>query len=233
MIQKNFYEILGVHKEATQDEIKKAYRKLSLKFHPDKNDGDPFLEEMFKKINEAYEVLSDSSKREAFDFKLQQSAMHHTKANSRSYSSKKRNPQPKVNDEKLNSLYEIYSKKEKEVKLNQIALSDAKNSLKPKNITFSKLVWLALILIISYLILKVEVHKLDIKKIQNLEFLKTQKFNIYVKPNINSPIIDQFEKGTDFNTIDETIYFIKVEFINSSGETIQGYIQKSDLGIAP
>lgn len=232
MIQKNYYEILGVDKDVTQEEIKKAYRKLSIKFHPDKNDGDPFLEGMFKKINEAYEVLSDSSKRETFDFILQQSAMHHSKANTR-YASKKRNPQPKIDDEKLNSLYEVYAKKEKEAKLNQIVLSDAKRTLRPKNITFSKLAWLSLLLIVSYLILIAEVHKRDIQEIKNLEFLKTQKLNIYLKPNINSAIIDHFEKGTDFTTLEETNYFVRVEFVNASGETTQGYVQKNDLGILP
>jgi DnaJ-class molecular chaperone len=63
---KNYYEILGVDKKASQDEIKKAYKKLAMKFHPDKN-SDPGAEDMFKSISEAYEVLSDSSKRSTFD----------------------------------------------------------------------------------------------------------------------------------------------------------------------
>jgi len=64
---KNYYEILGVYREATAAEIKFAYRMLSLKFHPDKNDGDQFLGEMFKKINEAYHILSDENKRRDYD----------------------------------------------------------------------------------------------------------------------------------------------------------------------
>ena len=63
----DYYEILGVAKGATQDEIKKAYRKLALKYHPDKNAGNKEAEEKFKKISEAYAVLSDKKKREEYD----------------------------------------------------------------------------------------------------------------------------------------------------------------------
>lgn len=64
---KDYYYILGVKSNSTEKEIKSAYRKLSLKFHPDKNEGDKFFEERFKEINEAYEVLGDIQKRKEYD----------------------------------------------------------------------------------------------------------------------------------------------------------------------
>ena len=67
MDYKDYYKILGVDKKASQDEIKKAYRKLAVKYHPDKNPGDEAAEEKFKEINEANEVLGDPEKRQKYD----------------------------------------------------------------------------------------------------------------------------------------------------------------------
>ncbi len=64
---KDYYEILGVQKTASAEEIKKAYRNLAFKYHPDRNPGDTAAEEMFKKISEAYDVLGDEKKRAAYD----------------------------------------------------------------------------------------------------------------------------------------------------------------------
>ncbi len=65
--KRDYYEVLGVNRDATQEECKRAYRRLALKYHPDKNPGDAEAERQFKECAEAYEVLSDQSKRQRYD----------------------------------------------------------------------------------------------------------------------------------------------------------------------
>lgn len=102
---KNYYYILGVDFNASIDEIKKAYRKLSKKFHPDANHGDDdkFWEERFKEIQEAYETLSNETKRDNYDYKFK----NYTKNNFNNYDKNEY-------EEKLKREYEEYKRKEKE-----------------------------------------------------------------------------------------------------------------------
>ncbi len=67
MTKRDYYEILGMQKNAGQDAIKKAYRKMALKYHPDRNPNNKNAEEKFKEAAEAYEVLSDQKKRQIYD----------------------------------------------------------------------------------------------------------------------------------------------------------------------
>lgn len=73
--KKNYYEILGVDKKATPEQIKAAYRKLAMKYHPDRNQGNAEAAEKFKEINEANETLSDQQKRAAYDYELEHPGM--------------------------------------------------------------------------------------------------------------------------------------------------------------
>ncbi len=73
--KKNYYEILGVDKGATEEQIKSAYRKLAKQYHPDLHPGDAQAAEKFKQINEANEVLSDKQKRAAYDYELEHPGM--------------------------------------------------------------------------------------------------------------------------------------------------------------
>src|SRR3989454_1879983 len=65
--KRDYYEVLGVARNAPDEEVKRAYRKLAVKYHPDKNPDDPHAEEKFKELGEAYDVLMDADKRAAYD----------------------------------------------------------------------------------------------------------------------------------------------------------------------
>jgi len=67
---KNYYNLLGIERNSSIDQIKTAYRKLSMKFHPDKNSGETFFSDMFRQINEAYQILSDPTAKRSYDIKL-------------------------------------------------------------------------------------------------------------------------------------------------------------------
>ena len=67
MAKRDYYEVLGVNRDADEDTLKKAYRRLAMKHHPDRNPDNPKSEEAFKEAKEAYEMLSDPSKRAAYD----------------------------------------------------------------------------------------------------------------------------------------------------------------------
>src|SRR5437660_11940729 len=67
MAKRDYYEVLGVNRDAAEEDLKKAYRRLAMKWHPDRNPDNPKAEEHFKEAKEAYEVLCDAPKRSAYD----------------------------------------------------------------------------------------------------------------------------------------------------------------------
>ena len=77
MAIKDYYRLLGVEREASGEGIKRAYRKLALQYHPDRNQGDPGCEEQLKEFNEAYQVLGDEEKRRRYDLFCQQPFNRH------------------------------------------------------------------------------------------------------------------------------------------------------------
>lgn len=110
---KDYYYILGIERDADSISVKLAYRKLSLKFHPDKNDGDKFFEERFKEIQEAYEVLSNQQNRIDYDRILKDIY----DGNSNNQSSKEE--ELRRQEEELKRKYQTPDKREKEFKAQQ------------------------------------------------------------------------------------------------------------------
>ena len=101
---KDYYYILGLRKNASKDEIKSAYRKLSIKFHPDKNNGDKFFEERFKDIHEAYETLADDVKRKTYDDRLN---ANRDTSSSKGARPDAASPQTSIRKKKRSTLYTI------------------------------------------------------------------------------------------------------------------------------
>lgn len=120
----NYYNFLGLDRSALPEEIKKAYRKLSLKFHPDKNDGDKFFEDRFKQINEAYETLYNPAKKADYDKKLSDffqssQANTFTEEEVRAYAEKiKREYEEKLKQERARS---AFNNSQQQAKQNQQA----------------------------------------------------------------------------------------------------------------
>ena len=101
---KDYYYILGLNKNASKDDIKKAYRKLSLKFHPDQNSGDKFFEERFKDLHEAYETLVDDEKRKLYDDQL---SGRYSESYSNAYTSYTASPPPPKKKKSNNVVFTI------------------------------------------------------------------------------------------------------------------------------
>lgn len=126
---KNYYYILGVEPNASTEEIKKAYKKLALKFHPDKNGGDKFFEERFKDIQEAYEILSDPAKKARYD--AQYSSFFANQGNSYSQYQNYEEQIQKEYDQ-IRNMREQLNRKEQELKNKEEKLKQQEEALKQK-----------------------------------------------------------------------------------------------------
>lgn len=228
MTFKNYYDILGVSHTATQEEIKQAYRKLSVKLHPDKNNGDTFLEEMFKNINEAYEVLSDFYKREKYTQKLlsvNNSLQQPLKYNDYSSTSNRKNKDVR----NMFDLIDVYFESQKITLNKRIILLNAQNIPKPRYLTVSKVIGTMIIMFIIYWLFE----PININEPQQnnafYEWVTTQQSPVYSKPDNKSAIIGNVPKGIEFNSLRETNYFVQVSFINENGKETEGYILKKNI----
>ena len=222
MSLKNYYEILGLKKEATQEEIKTAFRKLSIKFHPDKNTGDEFLGEMFKNINEANETLSNVEKRKIYDFSFFNVSNDSYKNNNSNNSFQKSNDSK--NNSNIKELTAIFFEKESVAKNKQKNFQNAENISKPNYLTIPKVLWLILILLGSNWLFK---PNFELKNdTENNQWITTEKSKVYNKPDKNSEIIGEVENYSIINELEQTKYFIKIEITKENGNKVEGFIRK-------
>ena len=221
MAYKDYYSILGLTSSASQEEIKTAYRKLSIKFHPDKNDGDKFLEEMFKNINEANEILSNPAKRKEYD----ETANHFNTSFK---------PTSNANDEHYDNVKAVYDDlfhyldKEKIADNKFILLRGAEYAPVPKHFTVTKFLFSVVVFLILFAI-KPSTSEGAGDNVSGYEWVTSQDAVIYKKPDFNSEEIGNAQPNTGFNALKETKYFIKVEFDDGTGSIRKGYILKDKL----
>lgn len=234
MALKNYYDLLGIQSTASQDDIKQAFRKLSMKFHPDKNDGDAFLMEMFKNINEANEVLSNSGKRREYDRQLAgaeeiTSTGTYTTSNDNAYPL-----QPTDHEkEQLYALWNQYSEKKQKADEAYEYIIRADNLDAPRYLTTKKVLSSIVLLLLLWLFLKpVAESTATNDRSSAYELVITETSKVYRKPNIQSEVIGEMALGDKVYLIDETNYFVKVEFTNSKGNAAQGYVRKSSVSLA-
>ena len=231
---KNYYDILGVQKNASQTEIKKAYRKLSIKFHPDKNNGDEFLGEMFKNINEAYEILSDPTKRKKYDETLKNISPSFVKSNQANNQTYKQNKSLRDDFKRMNELLKLYFDKELVAKKKHIEYKQAKRIPKPKYLTLSKLLWTILIMLGIYWFFKPSSYYWKTKQQQQIglnynTWIVKENANVFSEPDISSLKIDKVSVGTRFINPPETKYFIEIKITDENGIERKGYVRKRKL----
>jgi len=211
---------MGVSKTATSQEIKRAYKKLSTKFHPDKNENDIFLSEMFKNINEAYQVLSDEKKRELFDKQLDELT----------------ETAEQISDDELHILTKII----KDYKLKKNSYEDKKsiyvsllNKKFPKINIFRKLLLATVIILVSYFSLKPQFYTIENLIYNEIEkdsiWTSVKNTNVYSELDKNSKIIGTILPNKKINSKLHHAGFVKIQFVDKKKHVRKGYIYQSDL----
>jgi curved DNA-binding protein CbpA len=225
MAFKNYYDILGLTHSATQEEVKSAYRKLSMKFHPDKNNGDDFLAEMFKNINEANEILSNPTKRKEYDNTLKsfEDIGNNSNYNPTNY------PESTAILDVLKSINE-YFRLEKIANQKYLAKTNAEYIPKPQHFTFAKVLLSILILLFLWVFVRPQ-YTVDsnITANNSTKWTTTQSATLFSEPNINSTPLTKVSEGTSLTALKETNYFIQVEIYGKDSIQLQGYIRKKQI----
>ena len=217
---KNYYDILGVSKIATDQEIKTAFKKLSKKFHPDKNDNDVFLNEMFKNINEAYQTLSDPQKRKKFDEQLHE--ISHTI--------------PHASDDELillHKLFKSYQLKKEQLSEKQAVYKASLDQKVSNGFNIPKYFSLFAIILFSYLLLNPQWAPVEKKATSNIikdSIWTTYKLtHVYSELDNKSKIIGFILPNKKILSDIDTSGFVKIYFVNKDNYLVSGYLKKTDI----
>lgn len=227
MIYKNYYHLLGLKNSATPEDIKSAYRKLSLKFHPDKNNGDPFLEEMFKQVNEAHEMLSDPAKRRIYDFslnELEEPANNFAASQGSNYPESPAVSASRVNIQTYLAL-EAFAQRQKDNYQRLLY------SARPRSLTTAKVVCCVVIVLFTFVLGKsneIATPKDAIAANVN-EWTTTQNATIYRKPDFHSRPAVEVPAGIGVKVLKATRYFMQVIVKDSLGKSYTGYVLKDQI----
>ncbi|MBG6188207.1 J domain-containing protein [Flavobacterium sp. CAN_S2] len=179
MVFKDYYKILGVAKNATLENIKIAYRKLSKKFHPDLNNGDKFFEEKFKEIQEAYEILSDISKRKHYDY------INDTTINNREYDENLRKKEDEFRKQE-----EDFLKREEIIRQKEEKISETENLIKNKESSSTYKVLIFFLILILFAVLSTAYNlnqKNNTTNTRIIEETTNDNINNEVKSSISEP----------------------------------------------
>ena len=226
---KNYYYILGIQPNATKQEIKVAYRKLSLKFHPDTNNDDKFLEEMFRNIDEAYKILLNPEKRKIYDASFNTSTDALNREESSSTDEEVGQIKQRVNN--LIDLIKEYFDKEKISNDKRLASLEANNSPIANYLNIKNALFSCLIIFLLFAFVKPQNNNLssNIASTDTFKASTKEPAKIYAKPDKESLVIATLPAATGINKLEETKYFFKVQFVDNTGNTIEGYIRKKYL----
>ena len=221
MAFKNYYDILGLSISATPADIKSAYRKLSMKFHPDKNDGDDFLAEMFKNINEAHEVLANPQQKMDYDNTLKSFDEETSHISSGS----------PINESAIEAIKSIteYFKCYDIANQKYIQKRDAEYSPKPKAFTFTSALFSVCFLLVLWAFVKPKNSNSTVLDSTLRTWTTKRKAFIYSKPNVESRKIGTINSGERLESKEETNYFIRIDFKDVDSTIKTGYIRKKEL----
>lgn len=210
----DLYRLLGIDRNATQDEIKTAYKKLALRYHPDKNPGVPEANDLFQEINKAYQILSDPRKRHEYNQRFgtdpDDAEYKSTSTVTKGYAS-------------IDAAVKKWLDKDRELKT-MIAAYLGKPNFKLPFIfwlIFSFLVWLV---IMSPDQTQPTVQPQQTESTDPNRAMVIEDTNIYTRPDIASDVADLAKAGSGFTIVRKTKYFVLVTYTTSDGTEKRGYI---------